>query len=363
MSDTVKRGSAIRNLVIIVAVVAVVIGWRFSQLDASTETRGIRATQLAEGYPVETVRVRRGDLERWITLAGTVEGEVQYAVESANALKVEEILVAEGDVVAEGQALIRLTNETPTPMYHSLGRARALYEHAERNVERMRNLFAEGAVSRSALDDAETALATARSELDDARSIGVLRAAEAGVVSSILVEEGEMVPTYKPLVWILATDRVKVRFEAGSGQAAALKPGQLARWTDDAGTPGAGEIVELDRMADPTTHLLAGEARFDNADGRLVPGLLLSFQVRVRREEDALILPAGCVEDAGGEAVVWVVDDAGKARRRSVSTGLADADHVVITAGLAEGETVVRHGPTLLSEGAPTRRVGVRGEG
>lgn len=360
MSGTITRGSVIRNILIIAVVVAAVLGWRFTQLGATVETKGIRSTQLAEGFPVETVTAQLGAMERWLTLAGTVEGEVQYAVESANALRVREILVEEGQVVEKGQVLIRLANETPTPMYHSLGRAQASFENAERNAERMRNLFAEGAVSRSALDDAETSLAAARSELRDARGMSVLRAGEAGVVSSVLIEEGEMAPTYKPLVWIVSTEQVKVRFEAGSGQAAALEPGQLARWTDDAGVTGTGRVVQLDRMADPETHLLEGEALFDNADGRLVPGLLLSFQVRVRNDENALILPAGCVVGSGDEAVVWVLDDAERATRRSVRTGLSDADRVVIARGVREGEAVVRHGQTLLSEGAPTRPL--RGE-
>lgn len=347
-----------RNLImtiVIVLALAAFFGVRFHQLGQDSALASIRSVQEAEGIPVEIVAVTSGDLEKWMTLAGTVEGTVQYPVVSNNALRVVGIPVSEGDRVQSGDVILRLASEAPSPMYHSVDQARARYQQALVDVRRIRNLHAEGAVSQSDLDAAETNLQVLAADLQNAEGSTVLVAAEAGVVTSILVSEGETVSTGKPLVWIADTAEVKVVFEAGSHQALSLQPGQRATWTSPEGLERHGQVSQLDLMADPDTHLLEGEVRFENADGRLVPGLLVSFRVRTNQRLDALLVPAACLVSEDGQDAVWVAGDT--ATLVPVELGLRTADQVEITAGLREGQRVVRHGQTLLTEGVKIKTV------
>jgi membrane fusion protein (multidrug efflux system) len=353
------RGRVLRNILILLVVVVVVFGLRFRQLGRGEALADIRSIQRTEGVPVETVVAEIGDLSDWITLAGTVEGEVQYAVVSNNALQVIDIPVREGQRVEAGDVVIRLAAATPTPMYHSLDKSRANYEKALLDVQRLRNLLAEGAIAQAELDAAETRLKVQAADLGDAEGTTTLRADRAGFVSSILVVEGETVDTKKPLAWIVDNDTVVLRFAAGSAQALALAAGQTARWIlPDGGDGGVGEIGRLDLMADPLTHLLAGEARFPNPDGRLVPGLLVTFRVRTRGADDVVLLPADCLVEGPDGPSVWVVDPSLHAELRPVTKGLATVDRVEIAAGLRAGESVVRHGQALLAAGVLVRRVG-----
>lgn len=350
-----RRGRTPLTWIIILVVVAAAFAIRFHQLGRDEALASIRSVQEAEGIPVETVTAALGDLEEWTTLAGTVEGEVQYPVVSNNALRVVGIPVAEGDRVSAGDVVLRLADEAPSPMFHSVEKSRATYENTLADTRRMRNLFAEGAISRQELDAAETALKVAAQDLADAEGSTALVAGEDGVVGSILVVEGETVDTGKPLIWISRTDRVKVCFEAGSRQALSLAVGQKAIWSEDGCGELVGEISQLDLMADPETHLLEGEALFANPDGRLVPGLLASIRVRTLHLTDALLLPDGCLVD--GEAV-WTVDADGNAALLPVATGRRNSDSVEIVSGLEPGREVVLHGQTLLSEGVKVNRVG-----
>ena len=317
MNAEKKQGHTLRNMIVIVVIVAAVFGWRFHELGQDEAVAGIREVQDAEGIPVETVVADRGEFSQWIKLAGTVEGVVQYPVVSNNALRVIGIPVKEGDRVEKGDILLRLASEAPSPMYHSVDKSRANYENALVDTKRLRNLYDEGAIAKADLDAAETHLKVLTADLQDAEGSTALVASEPGVVSSILVVEGETVETHKPLVWVVSTDRVKLCFEAGSRQAMALAVGQKADWSvADGGVGGEGEISQLDLMADPETHLIEGEALFDNADGRLLPGLLVSFRVRTVHRENALILSGGCLVEAGeGGRAVWVVDESGSDRR------------------------------------------------
>ncbi|MBK7190406.1 MAG: TolC family protein [bacterium] len=139
-------------------------------LQCTVERRGagqLESTQAASGKPVELVAADRGDLERWLPLAGTVEGVVQYAVASTNALRITAITVHEGDRVRAGDIVVRLAREAPTPMVHSYARALANHENLVKDVERLRALHAQGAISDQALDQAETWLKVAAAELQD----------------------------------------------------------------------------------------------------------------------------------------------------------------------------------------------------
>ncbi|MGD9546456.1 MAG: efflux RND transporter periplasmic adaptor subunit [Candidatus Krumholzibacteriia bacterium] len=352
-----------RNGVVVIVVIlalAVVFSARYRSLGRKEAPAGIRAVQDQEGIPVETVTVRRGDLAAWITLAGTVEGVVQYPIVSNNALKVVGIPVKEGDRVVKGDVIIRLASGAPSPMYHSLDKSRANYQNAQLEVQRLRNLYAEGAVARADLDAAETKLKILAADLQDAEGSILLTADEPGVVTSILVNEGDTVKTGKALAWIADTSSVKVVFEAGSRQALSLATGQVARWTDPAGEAWTGSVQRLDLMADSQTHLLEGEALFPNPQGRLVPGLLISFMVRTEAVENALIVPAACLVDTPTGPAVWTADD--QAHLVSVKTGLKTGERVEITSGLSEGQAVVLHGGTLLSEGVKIKTAGT-GEG
>jgi len=351
-----------RNLlmtIVIVVALAAFFGIRFHQLGQESALASIRSVQDAEGVPVETVDVETGELSSWMTLAGTVEGKVQYPVVSNNALRVVGIPVHEGDRVARGDVIIRLASEAPSPMYHSVDQARARYEQALVDARRVRNLFAEGAVSQSDLDTAETSLQVLAADLQNAEGSTVLTASEAGVVTSILITEGETVSTGDALVWIADTSEVKVRFTAGSHQALSLEPGQLVVWTSPEGLERHGELSQLDLMADPGTHLLDGEVRFANEDGRLVPGLLVSFRVRTHLSSNTLLLPAACLVDNLGAAAVWTAGDT--ATLVPVTVGLRTADQVEIIDGLTVGQRVVRHGQSLLTEGVRIKTVGDEG--
>ncbi|MBK9305008.1 MAG: efflux RND transporter periplasmic adaptor subunit [bacterium] len=345
-----------KRIILIVALVAVAAAFaaRFQALGRTRAPASLESVQAAAGKPVEVVTAARGDIECWVALAGTVEGVVQYAVTSTNALRIVAIPVREGDRVKAGDVIVRLAREAPTPMVHSYARAQATYDNTLKDVQRLRALHAQGAISDQALDQAETRLKVAAADLQDVEGSTSLVAAQGGVVAGIVVNPGDTAEAGKPLVWIARTDDVKVCFTAGSRQALALAPGQPAVWTGPDGTDLAGEVSRLDLRADPKTHLLAGEALFPNPDGRLVPGLLVSVRVRTGVREGVVRVPAAALVDG---PALFVVGDDGVARKRPVTAGASADGAVEIAAGIAAGERVVLHGQSRLADGDRVKTV------
>ncbi len=349
-----RRGAVI--LWIIIIIVIAIFAIRFWQLGRKESYASIRSVQESEGKPVEVVAAAIGDLEVWTTLAGTVEGILQYPVVSTNTIRVIDVVKREGDRVKMGDVIIRLEKTAPNPMLHSYNRSKAVYEDALADVKRMRALFDEGAISRQALDKTELALEVAKTDLVNARESTNLVATHAGVVTAVNIEEGEMAAAHAPLAWVARTDSVKIVFEAGSRQALALRVGQRAIWESrGSGESGEGVISELDLAADPESHLLGGEALYPNPDGHLIPGLLVSFRVRTGERKGIVKSPIDCLIQTDDHFDVFVVEpgDGGKhyVRRRTVETGLRTSDEVEIVSGVEAGELVVQFGKTMIHDG------------
>ncbi|HER43857.1 MAG TPA: efflux RND transporter periplasmic adaptor subunit, partial [Candidatus Eisenbacteria bacterium] len=239
----------------------------------------------------------------------------------------------------------------------SYNRSKAVYDDALADAERMRVLFAEGAVSKQMLDKAELALEVARTDLVNARESVNITATHAGVVTSVIAEEGKIANAYSPLMWIANTDSATIVFEAGSRQAMALAVGQKAVWSSrGTGLSGTGYISKLDLAADPKTHLVSGEACFPNGEGRLMPGLLVSFNALTGESRNVLKIPTRCLIESKDDGYRVYVAERGedgsyRARLRDVETALVAGDEVEILSGLDEGDLVVEFGQTLLNDG------------
>jgi RND family efflux transporter MFP subunit len=338
-----------------VGLVVALFAFRFWKVSSKESYASISSIQEAEGKPVEVTNASKGNLESWTSLSGTVEGSFQYPVISTNSIAVVGVAKKEGDRVKPGDVLIHLEKGAPNPMLLSYNRSLALYEDAQADAERMRALHKEGAVSKQALDKAELALAVAKGDLANAREGTNLVATHAGVVTSVLVKEGEMANAYAPLMWIARTDSVRVSFEAGAGQAADLKAGQKAVWSSGAnGNSGTGAVNTVDLSADPESHLVKGEALFPNPAGRLIPGTVVSFKVLSGDRRGVVRIPAECLVERGGAVIAFVVEAVGDtlvARQRAIKLGLRTPDEVEVVSGLADKDRVVRFGQTLIEDG------------
>ncbi len=357
MSNSAGKKKSHRGitLLVIFIVVAGAFAARFLILGGGKSIANIRSIQEKEGKPVEVIETAKGDVEVWTTLAGTVEGIVQYPIVSTNSIQVMDVLRREGDHVKPGDIIIRLEKAAVNPMLHSYDRSRALYEDALADARRMRDLYEEGAVSKQALDKTEMALKIAESDLTDAREGIDLAADHAGIVTSVLVGVGEMAENGHPVAWISRLDSVKIAFQAGSRQALILEKGQKAVWKNSGtGEIGEGVVSKLDLSADRSTHLLGGEALFANTGGRLVPGLLVSFDVLTAQRRGVITVPPGCIVESGGEEGIFLaVGTEGKmtAVFRKVETGLRTADRVEIVDGLKEGDMAILFGQSKINNG------------
>jgi multidrug efflux system membrane fusion protein len=114
-----------------------------------------------------------------------------------------------------------------------------------------------------------------------------------------------------------------------------------------------GHIYSFDNRIDNGSGSIRARARFDNADGDLIPGMFVTVRMGNGVISDALLVPESAIGNDQSKRFVFVVGDGNKAEYRSVALGpQVDGNRVVLT-GLKPGDRVILDHLQRLAPGAP----------
>lgn len=314
--------------------------------------------------PTDVAKVARLDVTLGVPVSGTLAPSVDVHITSPMPELLEAVLVKEGQRVAAGQVLARFRTEAVAPAAASAEAERAV---AASDLERMRNLLAEGAVSKRDVERAEAALKSAESMAAAAAKRydeAIVKAPVAGVIATRSVQSGDRVGDGDPLFRLVNTTDLEFEATVPSEYAGRVKPGAPVALTV-AGAGGAqveGEVARVNATADPATRQVKVYVVVHNRGGTLVGDLFASGRIVLDRAAGALAVPSAAVRGEGAERYVWVVTD-GRLERRAVTPGLRDEqqDLVQVENGLTAGETVVIGPIEGLEEGQPVEITGTQG--
>jgi RND family efflux transporter MFP subunit len=259
------------------------------------------------------------------------------------------LLVDTGDVVRPGQQLasMRRTSVGSNPAEATQAR-----ENAERLLARTRALFEKGFVSQTAVDDAQLAL-------ERAQESTVLTAPAAGVILRRRAEPAQMVSAGTPVLVLGETQHgIVVRAAVASRAAARIGSGSTATVRIAGLASRAATVVRVAAKGDDSTGAFEVEVRPDDATG-LRSGQVAEVDIAGAGNSEtaaALVVPTlSLLDGRADQGVVFVVDSANVARRRSVQTAGIARDGVLVISGLTAGERVVAAGAAYVRDGEPVR--------
>lgn len=196
-------------------------------------------------------------------------------------------------------------------------------------------------IRRQELELAQLDLAEAQANLDRA----TIRAPFAGTVVERMVDEGEQVGVYAPLLRLADLGRLRVEARIDEIDVGQVEPGQAVTLTLDAfpGQPLRGSVQEVapavtvDRGS---PFYLATIVLVNPPSLPLRLGMAANLSIVTVEREDVLLIPRLAVERVGEGSYVTVLRD-GRSQRIRVTLGLSDPLHYEVLDGLAEGERVV----------------------
>jgi membrane fusion protein (multidrug efflux system) len=313
---------------------------------------------------VQVDAVVRKELTFTVSAAGSVQPQLRVTVSAEVPGRVIAVPASEGSVVRRGDILVRLDDQQIRLQIDEASAAvsRDQVDLAREDFERKQRLFDDGALTRSALDQAKSRYLTLDSTYTSAEArIAQLRerlgktrvtAPIAGTVAQTAVTVGEFVAPGAPVAVVEDATEVLISMEVSDRDVVRLRALQVVEATSDA-FPGRifqGVVERVGRSANPVTKGFEVEARIGNSEGALRSGMILSLDFQLEKRSCLVVPEAALLDDTGDRARVLVVEE-GVARSVSLDLGARKDRDVEILRGLAEGDELVIYGHEQLRDG------------
>lgn len=304
-----------------------------------------------------TERVQPRSLTRSLELTGSVAAARMARVASPGEGPVVDCRVREGDSVRKGERLLSIGRNTAAQAL--VAAAQAAFKEQEQELARTRQLVESGAIPGAQLDTARSKYESAKAQMAKARESAAdysITAPWAGIVSKVLVWDGDYVAPRSPLVEMFDPHSLAIRFSVPEAEATGMREGLEVKVLLDAYPDNAfsGRVSRVYPELDARMRTRSVEAALVDSI-HLIPGMFARIEVILQSIPDALMVPSSAVvATPKGERIAFVVED-GKAMQRRVETGVEKEGRTQILRGIRAGEQVIVSGHEKLRDGSEVR--------
>ena len=329
------------------------------------QEKGKEGAQKAKPVPVVAVqKAQVAPISRTLDLTGTATPTRQARLASPGEGPIQNCRVREGDQVKRGERVLTI-GRSGAAAAQVTAMAESVKEQAA-ELNRTKILVQSGAIPGSQLDTARAKYEGARALMAKAReSAGDYSVAAPwdGVVSKVLVKDGDFVAPRAPLVEMYDPNSLVIRLAVPEAQSTLVFKGMPVKVQMDAypGKTFEGKISLVYPDLDTRMRTRTAEVKLDYPVA-LIPGMFARLQVVLETATDAVVVPGDAVLVLpNGEKVAFIIKD-GKAQRRVLQTGLEAGGQVQIVSGVQPGETVVTAGNEKLKDGMEVKAQGGAGK-
>ena len=173
-----------------------------------------------------------------------------------------------------------------------------------------------------------------------------------GVVTQIMVKEGELLPAGSAVIAIDSTEKVKVEISVTKYDLEKLEINQTASITI-VGNTYEGKVSKISQIAEKNangTPVVKVELEISNPDSNIFLGVEAKVKINIAQKEQVVSIPVEAVNTDKEGDFVYVVEN-NIVIRREIKTGIASDERIEITEGISEGEQVVTNITANLVEG------------
>jgi len=317
---------------------------------------------------VETVRLKKGEIVRRVTLPGNVMAYQEATLYAKVAGYLKMIAVDKGDNVKTGDVLAEI--EAPE-MVADLVKEKAEAEAAAMDFRRVSEAQrkASDLVTPQTMDTAKAKADVARAGVQRIETLldyAKITAPFAGVITKRWADRGALIPAATSssaaksaaVVTLMDFSTVRVDVAVPDTEAPLVKKDLPVKVTVDE-LPGRnfdGTITRFAYALDESTKTMATEIEIANPDLALRPGMWANVQIDLQKKTDAQLLPAEALVTEKNKTSVFVARD-GKAQKVPIKTGFDDGINVEVTGGLTPKDAVILAGKQAVTDGQPVKAV------
>ena len=326
---------------------------------------GAQAAPAVAGPEVATVLVQPGGNGRALDLDGTVEPVRQATVAAQVGGNVLALAVKAGDKVRSGQVLARIDERSAAAGLAqsdaAVTQADTMLRQARTELNRTRELRAQGYVSQAAQDNAETQVKAAeatlaqaqagRSQAALARNFTTVTAPFDGLVLATHLDAGDLAAPGRPVLTVYTPGAVRAVVQVPASQAAlARSAGKIEVQLPDGQWVTPAKRVDLP-TADPVAQTVEWRLDLSAADSaRALPGQAVRVRfggatagtpaaAGAKPAGASLAVPAGALLRRGELTAVYVAQGS-QFVLRAVRAGGETGQGIEVLGGLRAGERV-----------------------
>ena len=376
-------------IAVILVAVAAILFWRWTARTPSEADDPNHSNVTTAAVTL----VKRRDLGDTLTVSGAFKPFQDIDVHAKVAGYIRKIYVDVGDHVKEGQTLatlevpelaaqlagtdaaVRGAQEQIRRAQGDLDRAQSAHAAAHSAYKRLKQAADSraGLVAQQEVDDsqakdlgAEAQMASAEAELSAAKQqLEVAQATQkqytalsdytritapfAGVITvrnadtGSLISAGTATSTQSmPVVRLAQISVLRLVLQIPESVAPQIRVGGSIKVHVQAlNEDYEGRVSRFADSLDQQTRTMETEVDFQNATGKLMPGMFCETSFIHNKKQNVLTIPIEAVNRIGNETSVLVVDAQNVVRVRPVKLGQEGATHIEVLSGLTEGERVI----------------------
>ena len=364
----------------------------------------------------ETLEVTPKTAELYFTIVGEAVADKSVSVYSSGAGKLLSVSVIKGQSVKEGDIICHIDPsdyinsieqlESSIRGYQAEAKTRSsvqslVVSSSEKNVQnerenlnRMKELYDNGAISKKVLDDTELGYENALKDLQQSREQlaltrngggdvaavqvnklqidqlrqniedCVIKAPISGIITSLSVDETNLITYHMHIATIESEENIKIEVMVNTSDIDNIHLGdtvELALIRREGDKTFCGTVSEIDQNAQLKVTSKGNEERIikvtvtPDQNGELKAGYDVDVKFCYYKEENQLTVPKSAVFEENGNSLVWIVRN-GRIEKQaiqvkkmlrseiSVSGGINEDDVIIIDAGtdgLRAGKTII----------------------
>ncbi|WP_169779374.1 efflux RND transporter periplasmic adaptor subunit [Campylobacter curvus] len=313
---------------------------------------------------VDVVVAKKGDYPMSFNYPARIQSEQDVIIKP----KVSGTLLKQnfkaGDTVKEGQVLFVIDPEKYQATYESskasIAQAEANLKNAKNEMERVKKLFAQKALSQKDYDSAlatyESADATLKSAVASTKSAKLdlgytnVTAPFSGMVGENLVDVGAYIAAGSTeLVRLTKIDPIDVRFYISDidelNRAKNIDQNSWEQINKEAiltvdGQNFEGKVKFIDSTVDVNSGGVLAKAEFENKDGKLLPGVFARISMNGFVQKDSFAIPQVAILQDTVSPYVYLVKD-GKVVKKSIKIIYQTVTEAYVKEGLEEGDVII----------------------
>lgn len=310
---------------------------------------------IAEERPpanVVLLEVAPSTMQDRINLPGVIEPWEKLTLLSKVQSTVMDTLVQEGDKVTKGQVIVRLD---PADFRIARDSARAVYELAVADQQRLATLFENDIIPRAQIEKINAQVKTSKAALENAQlmlSRCTITSPISGVIRRLDAKEGLLLNVSDPVAEILQIDRVKAVVGIPESDVALVRNIEKVTVTVQAldDKEIIGRTHYLASSPENGARLYRLELAIDNRDHQILPGMFFRAQIVKKVYHDTVAVPIYTVIKRQNKQFVYVEKN-GVAHQMPVELGIIEDWLVQVTSGLSPGSRVVVEGQRDIDQG------------